>query len=304
MTAITTSSSTAWQIGQYVHVAPLTSPGFNREGGHGKIIELHHDDNGVVVGIDVKYTLYKATDKNLDPSEVTSYQTLERGNRSRRGRDFLTIAPTDSNAAAASGPAKKKARRSTTTAPTVDTSPSDNEANDVAVAVLADNKKKKSKSEGGAVKTTKVVAKNKPLTTFRDEGASENSQNDPSAGNSGDAAGAAAQKKHPQLAKKTRAPPLAAKKGTMRKGMNPKNTAATAVLPAGIPKTIIATSDSDSAISPLAFPKNLAVSVGNDRDARRVKTDRTLTTRTGIISDTAKGNGPSPTCLTQRQERH
>ncbi len=70
----------------------------NKPGGCAKIVKVHtnraydnlaDDESSFIEGLDVKYVLAGGGEKNLDPAIVTPYEMLERGGRSRRGRDFL-----------------------------------------------------------------------------------------------------------------------------------------------------------------------------------------------------------------------
>ena len=63
----------------------------NKPGGHGKIIQIHYSSVGIVDSIDVKYTLGGGIDTNLETDLVKPHIELERGRRSRRGRDFFTV---------------------------------------------------------------------------------------------------------------------------------------------------------------------------------------------------------------------
>ncbi|CAB9518753.1 expressed unknown protein [Seminavis robusta] len=85
------ATETLWTIGQEVNVTPRTWPGINKPGGHGKIVKIHYSSLGVVDGLDVKYTLNNSTDKNLEADLVTPHVELDRGRRSRRSREFLTM---------------------------------------------------------------------------------------------------------------------------------------------------------------------------------------------------------------------
>jgi hypothetical protein len=300
MTAATTTSSptttTTWHVGQYVHVAPLTIPGFNREGGHGKIVQLHHDGRGHVMAMDVKYTLRRATEKQLGPSDVTPCSTtLERGDRSRRGRDFFMAAAPHSNAAAgenADFPAKKKARKSQHTARTAKntTCSTDDEEDEVAPTNVPNNNKNNNKKTQQQQKSRNTTANNNKTTT------TASTENDRPAvlhrskttTNLQATTTTSDNKKKPAVARKPKsrllpmssnnnkalqqpppkataptkkstkpfARPFASTKKTDRpKNMKPKITITSAVLPAGIPKTVIA-HGGESTVSPLAFPKH------------------------------------------------
>ena len=70
----------------------------NKPGGCAKIVKVHtnraydnlaDDETSFIEGLDVKYVLVGGGEKNLDPAIVAPYEMLERGGRSRRGRDFL-----------------------------------------------------------------------------------------------------------------------------------------------------------------------------------------------------------------------
>lgn len=47
------------------------------------------DDSKVVVGLDVKYLVGGGSERQIDPCLVAPFETLARGGRQRRGRDFL-----------------------------------------------------------------------------------------------------------------------------------------------------------------------------------------------------------------------
>jgi hypothetical protein len=82
-----------------------TTHSINKPGGCAKIIKVHtsgdNDDDGqssYVEGLDVKYVVGGGRENNLDPAIVTPYEILERGRRSRRGRDFLMLREEDATA--------------------------------------------------------------------------------------------------------------------------------------------------------------------------------------------------------------
>lgn len=88
-----------WKVGQTVMVQSRTWANINKPGGCAKITKIHtvedgdgeEDDSSYVEGLDVKYVVGGGREKNLDPAIVALYEILERGGRSRRGRDFLVV---------------------------------------------------------------------------------------------------------------------------------------------------------------------------------------------------------------------
>ena len=65
-------------------------PRINKPGGCAKITEIrYHDDGKTLKSYDVKYVVGSGWEKELDPALVFPFETLERGGRSRRGREFL-----------------------------------------------------------------------------------------------------------------------------------------------------------------------------------------------------------------------
>ena len=62
----------------------------NKPGGCAKITKIHYAaaDGSNIEALDVKYIL-GGSEKNIDPAIVSPYETLERGGRKRRGREFL-----------------------------------------------------------------------------------------------------------------------------------------------------------------------------------------------------------------------
>jgi hypothetical protein len=62
----------------------------NKPGGCAKITKVHRTDDGTYIeGLDVKYLVGGGRETNLDPAIVSPFETLERGGRKRRGREFL-----------------------------------------------------------------------------------------------------------------------------------------------------------------------------------------------------------------------
>jgi hypothetical protein len=61
----------------------------NKPGGCAKITKIHYDAGSTVEGLDVKYVVSGGVEKNIDPAIVSAFETLQRGGRKRRGRDFL-----------------------------------------------------------------------------------------------------------------------------------------------------------------------------------------------------------------------
>lgn len=79
-----------WEIGQNVEVQSRTWPGINKPGGCAKIIKVHiTSDGNYTEGLDVKYLLGGGCEMKIDPAIVSPIETLERGKRARRGREFL-----------------------------------------------------------------------------------------------------------------------------------------------------------------------------------------------------------------------
>ncbi|KAL3919416.1 MAG: hypothetical protein SGILL_003762 [Bacillariaceae sp.] len=62
----------------------------NKPGGCAKITQVHRTvDGNYVESLDVKYLVGGGSERNVDPAIVSHFETLERGGRKRRGRDFL-----------------------------------------------------------------------------------------------------------------------------------------------------------------------------------------------------------------------
>ncbi|CAJ1966924.1 unnamed protein product [Cylindrotheca closterium] len=90
-----------WKVGQSVQVQSRTWAGINKPGGCARITKVHYfdtstDDDGNqnnssknIQGLDVKYVVGGGFEKNLDPNLVFHLETLQRGGRKRRGREFL-----------------------------------------------------------------------------------------------------------------------------------------------------------------------------------------------------------------------
>jgi len=79
-----------WEIGQNVEVQSRTWPGINKPGGCAKIIKVHMTSDGnYIEGLDVKYLLGGGNEIKIDPAIVSPIESLERGGRKRRSRDFL-----------------------------------------------------------------------------------------------------------------------------------------------------------------------------------------------------------------------
>jgi len=79
-----------WEVGQTVDVQSRTWAGINKPGGCAKITKVHYAVNGShIESLDVKYVLGGGFEKEIDPAIVSPFETLERGGRKRRGRDFF-----------------------------------------------------------------------------------------------------------------------------------------------------------------------------------------------------------------------
>ena len=62
----------------------------NKPGGCAKITKIHKTEDGnYIEGLDVKYLVGGGFERNVDPCIVSPFETLDRGGRKRRGRDFL-----------------------------------------------------------------------------------------------------------------------------------------------------------------------------------------------------------------------
>jgi len=62
----------------------------NKPGGCARITKIHYAVDGInVESIDVKYVLGGGYEKEIDPAIVSPFETLDRGGRKRRGRDFF-----------------------------------------------------------------------------------------------------------------------------------------------------------------------------------------------------------------------
>lgn len=62
----------------------------NKPGGCAKITKVHYTEDGSnIEALDVKYVLGGGCEKEIDPAIISPYETLERGGRKRRGREFL-----------------------------------------------------------------------------------------------------------------------------------------------------------------------------------------------------------------------
>jgi len=77
-------------------VQSRTWANINKPGGCAIIVRVHtnkssydDDEASYIEGLDVKYVVGGSQEKNIDPAIVEPYRDLERGRRSRRGRDFL-----------------------------------------------------------------------------------------------------------------------------------------------------------------------------------------------------------------------
>lgn len=71
-------------------VLPLLFDSINKPGGCAKIIKVHCTPDGKYVeGLDVKYLVGGGCEKAIDPAIVSAFETLERGGRKRRSREFL-----------------------------------------------------------------------------------------------------------------------------------------------------------------------------------------------------------------------
>eukprot|EP00980_Cylindrotheca_fusiformis_P017857 scaffold5653_cov147-Cylindrotheca_fusiformis.AAC.19 len=78
-----------WEVGQTVEVQSRTWAGINKPGGCAKITKVHYENGSTVEGLDVKYVVGGGFEKNIDPAIVSPFETLQRGGRKRRGRQFL-----------------------------------------------------------------------------------------------------------------------------------------------------------------------------------------------------------------------
>ncbi len=68
----------------------MSANSINKPGGCAKITKIHYAVDGLnVESIDVKYVLGGGFEKGIDPAIVSPFETLDRGGRKRRGRDFL-----------------------------------------------------------------------------------------------------------------------------------------------------------------------------------------------------------------------
>lgn len=98
-----------WEVGQTVMVQSRTWANINKPGGCAKITKVHTTDDGnYIEGLDVKYVLGGGREKNLDPVIVSPYETLERGGRKRRSREFLMQREEDLKAEQKTALANKK----------------------------------------------------------------------------------------------------------------------------------------------------------------------------------------------------
>jgi hypothetical protein len=71
-------------------VVCLSTHSINKPGGCAKVTKVHYTIDGLTVeSIDVKYVLGGGNEKEIDPAIVSPFETLERGGRKRRGREFL-----------------------------------------------------------------------------------------------------------------------------------------------------------------------------------------------------------------------
>ena len=69
---------------------PSAFHSINKPGGCARITKVHRTaDGNYVEGLDVKYLVGGGSEKNVDPAIVSPYETLQRGGRKRRGREFL-----------------------------------------------------------------------------------------------------------------------------------------------------------------------------------------------------------------------
>ncbi len=68
----------------------MSANSINKPGGCAKITKVNYAaDELNVESIDVKYVLGGGFEKGIDPAIVSPFETLDRGGRKRRGRDFL-----------------------------------------------------------------------------------------------------------------------------------------------------------------------------------------------------------------------
>ena len=130
----------------------------NKPGGCAKIIKVHtnrvsdnlaDDEDSYIEGLDVKYTVGGGGENNLDPAIVSPYEELQRGGRSRRGRDFL-MQGTNANS---------------TTKPTTGGRRRGKENVNEATTNKASAKTKKAKTPDLANKKQVQIKKNQPLSS-------------------------------------------------------------------------------------------------------------------------------------------
>jgi hypothetical protein len=96
----------------YISCAPNR---INRPGGHGKIVGVHCDEEGVVESLDVKYTITGGFDKQIDPDLVKPHQELKRAGRQRRTREVFAVPVDDKE-----NEAKATKKKDTTQKPKVE----------------------------------------------------------------------------------------------------------------------------------------------------------------------------------------
>jgi hypothetical protein len=110
----------------------------NRPGGHGKIVGVHCDEDGVVESLDVKYTITGGFDKQIDPDLVKPHQELERAGRQRRTREVFAVPVVDDK----ENEAKATKKKNTTKKPKVEM-----KEKPVKVSTKAEEKAKTTKSK-------------------------------------------------------------------------------------------------------------------------------------------------------------
>ena len=95
-------------FGQRLTILFLFFFSINKPGGCAKITKIHFAaaDGSNIEALDVKYIL-GGSEKNIDPAIVSPYETLQRGGRKRRGREFLLEQVREQAAIALTSPCKK-----------------------------------------------------------------------------------------------------------------------------------------------------------------------------------------------------
>eukprot|EP00526_Cylindrotheca_closterium_P012000 CAMPEP_0113649256 /NCGR_PEP_ID=MMETSP0017_2-20120614/26168_1 /TAXON_ID=2856 /ORGANISM="Cylindrotheca closterium" /LENGTH=471 /DNA_ID=CAMNT_0000561609 /DNA_START=364 /DNA_END=1779 /DNA_ORIENTATION=+ /assembly_acc=CAM_ASM_000147 len=146
-----------WTVGQTVQVQSRTWAGINKPGGCARIIKVHYFDNSPqedgdanpnsqnknIQGLDVKYVVGGGFEKNLDPNLVFHLETLQRGGRKRRGREFLMERVDDMRKKCKTKPEKKAKGKSAKT----DSKGKDNAIKSTKRRILPVKKDKKTENE-------------------------------------------------------------------------------------------------------------------------------------------------------------